>query len=238
MTPSAGRRAVGLALCVVALAAYGCDDDSPADGTRATASATEEAEKYLASSDDAPPATAPPPPPLTGRGPGVGGRVDPGAIAGRRAADTVCKRGYRAVDGGRACESARPAKAPPPAETRFDQAAGQAILDGTYSLATQYADGVIAASAGDPITYQRLIYPQDCALVSGDTGRCLIYLWKQTYATGYGAGGVDRGVWREVFFATHVGQNTYSTRIIPYDFVDPYYWECSDTPRANTPRCT
>jgi hypothetical protein len=147
-----------------------------------------------------------------------------------------CAPGYSLVRAGdkASCETDEISKASGGTQLANNR---QSILNGTHQLAKEYADYVLASSTSDPITYWYLIYPQDCTMVSGDTGRCLIYLWKMTYATGYGAGGVDTGVFREHFFATHVGNNTYSTKIVMVDFIDPYYWECSDTPRANTPRC-
>ena len=192
----------------------------------------------MVAADKAPAPKGPLPPSLADELPSTEGRVDPGAAAERRASGTNCELGYRTVDGGRSCRGPTNAKARPSEESEFKQGPDQTLLDTTHYYAVEYANGVIRNSPSDPRTYYGLVRPEECGVVSAGVGRCLIYLWKQTYATGYGLGGVDRGVWREYYFATHIGNGQYNLEPKPFDFLDPYYWECSDTPRANTPRCT
>lgn len=88
-----------------------------------------------------------------------------------------------------------------------------------------------------PRWYWYVIYHDDCVLLTSDTGRCLIYLWKEDEGTGYGWGGIDRSIWRKYFFATRVADRLYSTKVIEIDWDDAYEWVCSDTPRG-VPSCT
>jgi hypothetical protein len=226
------RLVAGLALlAVAALASCGGDGDRESTGGNQPAAVSQGGPDPGEPPDqgpvlaDADPAAGRVPSPATSRV----------AAEQAAAADWECAKRYKFARAG-----GRPSCQPEEGYTVSAQTPGtpQQLLDGAFSLARDYAEQVVNSSFSDPITYRYLIYPQDCAVVSADTARCLVYLWKVTYATGYGAGGVDTGVWREQFFATDVGASTYSTRIIMVDFLDPYYWECSDTPRANTPRCT
>lgn len=176
--------------------------------------------------------------------------------AGRRR--KRCPRGYRKVRVRQrhiACKRRNPASPADTASPTGDDKASdpqtsddgqsnvvdlqQQIVDDTFELTQKFGEEVIHSNSGTlPYTYKYLIHPEDCVTVSGDTGRCLIYLWTQEYATGYGYGGYDVGIYRDYFIATRVGDRLYSTKVVMVDFLDPYMWACSDTPRYNTPRCT
>lgn len=165
----------------------------------------------------------------------------------RRSGRRRCPAGYKRIRVGRrrrtvcrrrasASPPAAPAE-PQPAESGVDLS--QQIADDTFELAQKFGEEVIHSNFGGlPNTYQYLIRPEDCATISADTGRCLVYLWTQEYGSGYGYGGYDVGIYRDYFFATRVGDRLYSTKVVMIDFVDPYTWVCSDTPHNETPRCT
>jgi len=165
----------------------------------------------------------------------------------RRSGRRRCPAGYKRVRVGRRRRTVcrhrgstpppAPATEPQPAESGVDLS--QQIADDTFELAQKFGEEVIHSNFGGlPNTYHYLIHPEDCATISADTGRCLVYLWTQEYGSGYGYGGYDVGIYRDYFFATRVGDRLYSTKVVMIDFVDPYTWVCSDTPRNETPRCT
>ena len=50
-------------------------------------------------------------------------------------------------------------------------------------------------------------------------------------------GGFDAAIYREHFFATHVGNRNYSSKMVMIDFLDPYQWVCSDS-YPSIPNCS
>jgi hypothetical protein len=153
-----------------------------------------------------------------------------------------CPKGLKKVvkrNGKRVCRRikspsqnpATPTTPPPPDLTTQ-------ILDDTYELATRYAQEASNSGQSLPRTYEYGINRNDCVLVGAERGRCTVFLSKLAYASGYGYGGYEAAIWRESFFATHVGNRLYSTRIVQIDYIDPYSWICSDTPRNGVPSCS
>jgi hypothetical protein len=115
---------------------------------------------------------------------------------------------------------------------------GDEILDDTLQLAIQYANGLYADKSAFPEgTYWWEIPYETCTKINSTTGRCLIYLWKQAYSSGYGYGGFDRAVWREYYIARRYAPGQYSPFINFVDFIDPYYWVCSDAGYYGIPYC-
>jgi len=163
-----------------------------------------------------------------------------------------CRKGYKKVKTKRGrvvCRRKRkrhatqPAPAPAPTAPTAPPASGkdlgQEILDDTYELTVKFGEEAVNASHGSlPYWYTYLVNRSDCVLLSGDTGRCLIYLWQRDYAAGYGYGGYEASVWRDYYIATRVGDRLYEPKIIQIDFLDPYAWVCSDNPSYGVPPCT
>jgi hypothetical protein len=113
------------------------------------------------------------------------------------------------------------------------------ILDDTYELTVKFGEEAINGSHGSlPYWYHYEVNRDDCVLLSADTGRCLIYLWQWDYGTGYGYGGYDASIWRDHYIATRVADRLYEPKIVQIDFLDPYAWVCSDTPRNGVPPCS
>jgi hypothetical protein len=158
-----------------------------------------------------------------------------------------CRRGYRKVrrHGRIVCKRkhrhpSTPATPTTPAGSPASEAdLQQQILDDTYELTTKFGEEAINGSHGSlPYWYHYEVNRGDCALLSADTGRCLISLWQWNYGTGYGYGGYDASIWRDYYIATRVGDRLYEPKIVQIDFLDPYAWVCSDTPRGGVPPCS
>lgn len=117
------------------------------------------------------------------------------------------------------------------------------LLRDTYGFTRNYADGRVNCNGSFfPCIQWFYAARSDCRRVQYKVGRCLIYLYQWEYGTGYGYGGYDLGVYREFFFATRIGtsasgRRVYNTKPSFIDFLDPYYWVCSDTPRSGVPAC-
>jgi hypothetical protein len=151
-----------------------------------------------------------------------------------------CPKGFKKVrrHGRRVCRRVK-APTPTPAPTPPAPDPATQILDDTHELATKYATEKVSASKNMlPSTYQFAIDRNECELVDYNTGRCTVFLWVLEESSGYGWGGFEAGVWRESYFARHIGNRVYSPRIVMIDFIDPYYWVCSDQPRYNVPPCS
>ncbi len=153
-----------------------------------------------------------------------------------------CPKGYRKVfrKGRWVCKRKQVSTTPTPTPTPTPDPAAlqQEILNDTFSLATEYAEEKIHGPSSLPRWYRYLIYPEDCKMVSSDTGQCLVYVWQETYASGYGWGGYERAIWREHYMATRIAPRLYQPRIVMIDFLDPYRWECADPGYQNVPPCS
>ena len=115
---------------------------------------------------------------------------------------------------------------------------GDEILDDTLTLSIRYANSLFNDKTGFPEgTYYWSIPHETCTKLNSTTGRCLIYLWKQAYGSGYGAGGYDRAIWREYYIARRYAPHQYSPLITMVDFLYPYQWVCSDAGYSNVPYC-
>jgi hypothetical protein len=115
---------------------------------------------------------------------------------------------------------------------------GDEILDDTLQHAIQYANSLYYDKTGFPEgTYYWSIPHETCTKINSTTGRCLIYLWKQAYSSGYGYGGYDRAIWREYYIARRYAPHQYSPFITMVDYLYPYSWVCSDAGYSGVPYC-
>jgi len=115
---------------------------------------------------------------------------------------------------------------------------GDEILDDTLALSIRYANSLYYDKSGFPEgTYNWSIPYATCTKINSTTGRCLIYLWKQAYGSGYGYGGYDRAIWREYYLARRYAPRQYSPFIVQVDYLYPYSWVCSDAGYSNVPYC-
>lgn len=112
-------------------------------------------------------------------------------------------------------------------------------MDDTYELTVKLGEEYINGSHGTlPYWYKYQVNRSDCVLLTGDTGRCLIYLWEWAYASGYGYGGYESGIWRDHYIATRVGDRLYEPKVVQIDFLYPYAWVCSDDPSKGIAPCS
>jgi hypothetical protein len=125
--------------------------------------------------------------------------------------------------------------------TNPPQIQGGSILDATFTLAWRYADGLYTAyCASSPCYYSYGIYRQDCVMVNGDTGRCVIYFWVQRSVPDkdyWWLYGLERAIYYQYYFATPLGNGQYWGRTYNHPLDNLHQVLCSDA-QYGYARCT
>ena len=83
--------------------------------------------------------------------------------------------------------------------------------------------------------YNYWIWPEDCVIISNDTGRCLVYIYEQIPNDYNFNGGYERYISARYHLVTRVGPGDYREQTVFTDFL---MYICSDVPRTNLPLCS
>jgi hypothetical protein len=155
-----------------------------------------------------------------------------GRVRASRGAGWICRPSGNPASPNPTPPSSPPASPPPPSTPPRVQA----MLNAAYGFAVDSGRG---SSTGDPQSdyYQYSVPANECVVISGDTARCWLYLWKQSRNTDVDFNTlITRAIYRSGVFAIDLGNGNYAKRVVTELFT-PYGIVCSDY-YVGFPRCT
>ena len=130
---------------------------------------------------------------------------------------------------------------PPPSTTPTPPPADQAttlLLEQAVQEMIRIGQSYSGLTDSTGFYYHWQGFRNECVRLSGDTGRCYLYLWKQVQTQDQNFNVyISRYLYRVGVFAVDLGRGAYHTYSNQADYVDPWQLVCTNVPSASGPRC-